>query len=70
MSAAEEKALPQMAAFTVHTPSGSTNACVKHAKQLENLFGRMWGLRLATSAAPDGARCDNCANEAKTGAAQ
>ncbi len=53
------------AAFTMHCPSGTTNACVKHARAIENLFSSMWGMRIPATAAPEGAPCDNCVNEAK-----
>jgi hypothetical protein len=59
----DEKTFP--AVFTMHCPSGSTNACVKHARGIETLFGRMFGLRVPATAASEGSQCDNCLNEAK-----
>lgn len=57
------------AAFTMHAPSGPTNACVKHARQIEGLF-RFLGVRVAATKAPEGTQCDNCVNETKaTGSA-
>lgn len=53
-----------LAKFTMHTPSGPTNCCVKHARQLEGLM-RMLGAHTAATKAPDGAVCENCENEAK-----
>ncbi len=54
------------AVFTMHCPSGATNACVKHARTIETLFQRMWGMRVQATKAPEGAQCDNCVNEAAT----
>lgn len=51
------------AAFTMHTPSGPTHACVKHARGIESLF-RFMGAHVNATKAPDGAQCDNCLNEA------
>lgn len=53
------------AVLTMHCPSGTTNACARHARTIQNLFGGMWGMRIASTPAPDGAQCDNCVNEAK-----
>lgn len=65
---ADGQAFP--ATFTMHCPSGSTNACMKHARSIETLFSRMFGLRVPASPAPEGSQCDNCLNEAKaTGSA-
>lgn len=50
------------AIFTVHTPTGPTNACVKHARGVEKLF-RFMGVHTNATRAPDGAQCDNCVNE-------
>jgi hypothetical protein len=61
---AEGKDFP--AVFTMHCPAGPTNACVKHARGIETLFTRMFGLRVPSSVAPEGSQCDNCVNEAKT----
>lgn len=52
------------ATFTMHTPSGSTHCCVKHARQLEHLM-RMLGAHTNAVKAPEGAECENCKNEAK-----
>lgn len=58
------------AVFTMHCPSGATNACVKHARTIETLYQRMWGMRVQATKAPEGSQCDNCVNETKaTGAA-
>lgn len=54
------------AVFRMHCPSGSTNACAKHARAIDGLFQRMWGTRVPATSAPQGAQCDNCVNEAKT----
>lgn len=51
------------AAFTMHTPSGSTHCCVTHARQLESLM-RMLGAHTNAVKAPEGAECANCKNEA------
>jgi hypothetical protein len=51
------------AVFTMHCPSGDTNACVKHARAIETLFQRMWGTRVQATKAPEGSQCDNCVNE-------
>jgi hypothetical protein len=56
------------AVFTMHTPSGPTDCCVKHARAVENLF-RFMGAHVNATKAPDGAQCANCINEAKKGAA-
>ena len=53
------------AVFTMHCPSGATNACVKHARTIETLYQRMWGMRVQATKAPEGSQCDNCVNEAK-----
>jgi hypothetical protein len=53
------------ATFTVYTPSGPTNACVKHARAIENLFVRVLGFRVQATKAPEGAQCDNCINESR-----
>jgi len=53
------------AVFTMHCPSGATNACVRHANIIEGLFQRMWGMRVRAIKAPEGSQCDNCVNEAK-----
>ena len=52
------------ATFTMHTPSGPTHCCVKHARQLESLM-RMLGAHTNAVKAPEGAECANCKNEAK-----
>lgn len=49
---------------TVHWPSGPVNACDEHASQLLGLAGFL-GSHVGVTAAPDGAECSNCANEAK-----
>ncbi len=51
------------AGWTVHTPSGETNCCTKHAMQLKALMSLM-GAHVNTHVAPDGAECENCKNEA------
>lgn len=56
------------AKFTMHAPNGATNACVEHARQIDGLFVRMWGMRIQATAAPEGAQCDNCVNTAKAAA--
>ena len=58
----ETKSFP--ATRTVHYPSGPTNACDEHAAQLTGLM-RFLGGHVVHTAAPDGAQCDNCVNEAK-----
>lgn len=61
----EDPALPEMPAkFLAHTPSGSTPCCVAHARALESLM-RMLGAHVNFTAAPDGAQCANCENEAR-----
>lgn len=52
------------ATFTMHTPSGPTHCCVKHARQLEGLM-RMLGAHTNAVKAPEGAECENCKNEAQ-----
>lgn len=52
------------AIFTMHCHSGPTNACVKHARSIETLYQRMWGIRVQATKAPEGSQCDNCVNEA------
>jgi len=56
------------AIFTMHTPSGPTYCCVKHARQLEGLM-RMLGAHTKAVKAPEGAVCENCENEAKANTA-
>ena len=51
------------AQFTVHTPSGPTDACEIHASALVNLMSFM-GAHANTTPAVPGAECANCANEA------
>ena len=51
------------ALLTVHTPSGPTYACEHHALQIAGLM-RFMGCHTHTTAAPDGAECANCKNEA------
>lgn len=52
------------AVFTVHTPQGPTDCCVKHAQAVEALF-RFLGAHVNATKAADGAECANCINEAK-----
>ena len=52
------------ATFTMHTPQGPTDCCVKHARMVENLFRFMGAHVNATKAAAD-AQCANCVNEAE-----
>ena len=52
------------ATFTMHTPSGWTHCCVKHARQLEGLM-RMLGAHTNAVKAPEGAECENCKNEVR-----
>ena len=59
-----EKDMDYPATFTMHTPSGPTHCCVKHARQLESLM-RMLGAHTNAVKAPEGAECANCKNEAK-----
>lgn len=53
------------ATFTMHCPNGPTHACAEHARQIEVLFIRMFGIRVRATTAPAGAQCDNCINETK-----
>jgi len=53
------------AVFTMHTPPGPTDCCVKHARALENLF-RFIGAYTNATKAPDGSQFANCINEAKS----
>src|SRR5688572_29191649 len=41
------------AEFTMHTPNGPVHCCVKHARQMEQLYARAFGLRLPATKAPD-----------------
>ena len=52
------------AVWTVHTPSGPTDACEAHAEKLAALF-RFMGAYTNKTPAPEGAQCANCLNEAK-----
>ena len=52
------------ATFTMHTLSGSTDCCVKHAHQLEGIM-RMMGAHTNATKAPKDAQCENCVNEAR-----
>jgi len=63
-SPAQVHADAMLATFTMHTPSGPTHCCVRHARQLEGLM-RMLGAHTNAVKAPDGAECENCKNEAK-----
>lgn len=63
-SPAQVQADAMLATFTMHTPSGPTHCCVKHARQLESVM-RMLGGHTNATKAPDGAVCENCENEAK-----
>jgi len=56
--------MEHQAKFTMHTPSGPTHCCEKHARQLEALM-RMLGVHTNAVLAPDGSTCENCENEAK-----
>ena len=52
------------AMFTMHTPNGPTHACDEHAKRILTLC-RFMGWHANAAPAPEGAQCENCANEAK-----
>jgi hypothetical protein len=54
------------AQVVVHTPSGTTNACERHAHAVANVM-RVLGAHVNTTPAEPGAQCDNCINEAKAG---
>ena len=53
------------ATCTVHTPSGPTNACDEHARQLLALMG-MLGAHANITALAEPSSCANCVNEADT----
>ena len=63
---AEQTPVEFPAVFTMHCPNGPTNACVKHARAIEGLYVRIFGLRVPATEAPDDSQCDNCVNEAKS----
>lgn len=52
------------AVFTVHTPSGPTDACIDHTNKMVALF-RFMGTHVVFETAQAGAQCKNCINEAK-----
>lgn len=52
------------ATLIVHTPSGLTAACEKHAAQIKALMAFM-GAHTNATLALDGAECSNCRNESK-----
>lgn len=52
------------AVFTLHTPTGFTHCCVRHARMGQRIYQAMGYYTNATKA-PDGAQCENCVNEAK-----
>ena len=52
------------ATHIVHCPSGPTNACEDHARQIKGLMNFM-GAHVGITACPDGVECDNCVNENK-----
>lgn len=56
--------MDHLAIITMHTPTGPTHCCMKHARQLERLM-RMLGAHTNAVKAPEGAECENCKNEAK-----
>lgn len=51
------------AVFTVHTPGGPTDCCLKHARAAMAIFRNM-GVHVNAVKAPDNAECTNCVNEA------
>ena len=53
-----------IATHIVHTPSGPTHACEKHAQQISGLFGFIGAHTVAEKS--DGKhQCMNCKNEAE-----
>lgn len=54
------------AVFTMHTPSGATDCCVRHARMAERIF-RAMGFHTNATKAAEGAECANCVNEAELG---
>lgn len=52
------------AVWTVHTPSGPTDACEAHADKIQRLMSFL-GAYTNKTHAPEGAECANCLNEAK-----
>lgn len=63
-SASSRAAQCYAAVWTVHTPSGPTDACEAHADKLQRLIQFM-GAYTNKTPAPEGAQCANCINEAK-----
>ena len=63
-SASSRAAQCYAAVWTVHTPSGPTDACEAHADKLQRLMSFM-GAYTNKTPAPEGAQCANCLNEAK-----
>jgi hypothetical protein len=52
------------AVWTVHTPTGPTDACEAHADKIQVLMSFL-GAYTNKTPAPEGAQCANCINEAK-----
>jgi bacterioferritin-associated ferredoxin len=52
------------ATVTAHTVSGPVHSCEAHAQGIKALMSCM-GTHVNFTAAPEGAQCANCVNEAK-----
>lgn len=52
------------ATCVAHWPSGPTNCCEKHARELVGL-GRFMGTHVPVTTLLTPSSCDNCVNEAK-----
>jgi len=59
----EETEIKFPATITVHWPTGPTDCCEKHARELVGL-GNFMGSHIAQTHAVEGAECQNCINEA------
>ena len=60
----KNKKIEYPATCTVHSPSGATDACDEHARQIEAVMGMLGGHTNRTYLEKE-SECSNCVNEGK-----